>query len=139
MVNFFKSPLGNSHKMKKSKYSRSNQKQLSPLPSRSLQNSSKRQRTEASSKSLVKEHKNIFENSMYGKSGSNNKLSRRNKSVNDNTPSMGHTQRSFWARQEVSDPMDFIERAKGFNGIYFCFLRILSFANLRFFNIFEMS
>ena len=117
-ANFFRGAHLKSQQAKKSGYSQSKKERQSPLPSRSLQNSSKRQRTETSSKSLAKEKKNIFENSLYGRSESNNKLSLRNRGApdKDNTPSLGHTQRSVWARPEAPDPTDFIERAKGFNG-----------------------
>ena len=114
--NFFKNHNFPSNKAMKTNRSNSKKKHF-PLPSRSLQNSSKR-KTETSARSAKKEPRNIFENSLYGMTESNNKLSRQGKAAKqaENTPSMGHTQRSFWAKQEPSEPVDFVERAKGFNG-----------------------
>ena len=112
--NFFKVPLLSTKTPVLSNRSNSQKNKYTALPSRSLQNSSKKSKSEIT---LSKGSKNIFDNSMYA-TGSNNKMSRRNKSINqkDQTPSMGHTQRSFWAKQEVQEPLDFIEKAKGFKG-----------------------
>lgn len=125
--NFFKVPQLPTKNNPLSNRSHS-KKKYTALPSRSLQNSSKRKHSK-SEITLSKGSKNIFDNSIYA-TESNNKMSKRNKSINDKdkTPSMGHTQRSFWAKQEVQEPIDFIEKAKGFKGfnyIFFNFKKII--------------
>ena len=117
--NFFKVPLLNTNTNNPPLSNRSNskKKRFSPHPSRSLQNSSKRKQQSKSQISLSKGLKNIFDNSMY-LAENNNNPSKRTKIINknDNNPSLGHTQRSFWVKQEIQEPMDFIEKAEGFKG-----------------------
>lgn len=117
--NFFRAPRLQSSKKPLSNRSNSKKKGSSQLmPSRSLQNSSKRSQIKANARSNLKEPKNIFENSINGMTESNNKISRRARSINekDKTPSLGHTQRSFWGRNDLQEPLDFIEQAKGLKG-----------------------
>lgn len=119
--NFFRAPLLPSNQKRLS--NRSNSKKKNPsqvMPSRSLHNSSKRSKIQVNpkSKSNLKEAKNVFENSINGMTESNNKMSRRARSINDKdkTPSLGHTQRSFWGKSELHEPLDLIDQTRGLKG-----------------------